>query len=194
MKGIKILLALATSALLLGCESKPEVPYEVYIHTQEYKENNKPVYINTLEDTDYVERITFEDESKGYSKEYIVSIIDSMGNDKGYFYGVYCHRENITQQTCVKSKIKIHPKNKTKGYQNENEDFLIMSLDGQVRGSLMNKFNVVEFKEFNIDDNNKILLPFSITNMMTLQLLNNGSDILYTLDKSGYGASGYIVK
>lgn len=193
MKCIKILLALATSALLLGCESKPEIPYEVYIQTQEYKENNKPVYINTLEDTDYVEKITFEDESKGYSKEHIASIIDSMGDDKGYFYGVYCHRENFTQQTCVKSKIKIPSENKTKEYQNENEDILIMNVKGKVRGSLRNKFNAVKFDEVNIADNN-ILFPLSVTNIISLQLLNNGSDILYTLDKSDYGASGYIVK
>jgi hypothetical protein len=191
MKYIKILLVLAASTLLLGCESKPEIPYEVYIHTQEYKDN--VVYKNTLEETDYVEKITFEDESKGYSKEYITSLIDSMGDDKGYFYGVYCHRENITQQTCVKSKIKIPLKNKTKEYQNENEDILIMNIEGQVRGSLRNKFNSVKLNEVNIADNN-MLIPFSVTNVIALQLLNNGSDILYTLDKTNYGASGYIVK
>lgn len=192
MKGVKILLALATSVLLLGCESKPEVPYDVYIQTQEYKENNKPVYINTLEDTDYVERITFEDESKGYSKEYIASIIDSMGDDTGYFYGVYCHRENITQQTCVKSKIKIPSEYEKKVYQNENENIFITYVLGRVRVQMSNQFNAVRVIGTNISGND-IQLPQSNTNVMVMQLLS-GSDLLYTLDKTNYGASGYIVK
>jgi hypothetical protein len=68
-----------------------------------------------------------------------------------------------------------------------------MNIEGQVRGSLRNKFNSVKLNEVNIADNN-MLIPFSVTNVIALQLLNNGSDILYTLDKTNYGASGYIVK
>lgn len=140
--------------LLMGCSQSINGvdENELVSHTYDYKVKNQREYFNNFKKDEYFERII--QEGNDYSEEYLSSLLNRLGNEKGYFYSVTCHKEYLESQTCIFIKTRLDNSLDNRVYQTPLENFVLKNNENSINIYSLFEFKNVYLEKANIPKSN----------------------------------------